>query len=115
MSLERINYSLAGDSSLELHVYLDRNEKSWFKAKEIAIFMGYGDADRDIQKHVSAYNQLAWRDISSDDAFWESSTVFVNGSGLQQLMLRSKSPGKLQMCFRQFTKRARTLPIPRTI
>lgn len=95
MSLERKQFFL-GNTSLDLLIYTDKELNPWFKAKEVAVFLGYKDTNDAIRKHVFNSNKLSWNDTPAihrglaSSANWQANTIFINEAGLYQLMFRSK-------------------------
>lgn len=86
-----------GDSTLVLTIYV-KNGDPWFKAKEIALFLGYGDPGQAIRKRIHADNKISWIDLHADGgdfetpSNWQPNTVFIDKFGFHQLLLRSKLP-----------------------
>lgn len=98
MSLERRSFSL-GDASLKLYIFIDGNNVPWFKAREIAVFVGYRDGDYAIRAHVADTNKLPWWKLMSGGgdppeipSNWQPTTIFISEAGLYELMLSSKLP-----------------------
>lgn len=77
-SLERRNYSF-GDSSLELYIYVDENQNPWFKAKEVAVFLGYADADLNVRpENILSWSKLAIPSLRCEietTAHWHPNTA----------------------------------------
>lgn len=97
MSLERKQFAL-GNLSLDLFIYTDKEQTPWFKAKEVAVFLGYKDADKAIRTHVFNCNKISWiglppfQRVSEKPVYWKPNTVFIKEPGLYQLMMKSKLP-----------------------
>lgn len=95
MSLDRRNFVI-DNTSLELYIYIDEENNPWFKAKEIAKFLGYVNSTKAIQDNVSEFNKIMWFKIPSTTlqpeipSNWHPNTIFINEAGLYELMLRSK-------------------------
>jgi prophage antirepressor-like protein len=88
-----------------LWIYITKLNKPWFKAKEIAGFLGYKWEAQAIAKNVSQFNKRVWNDLIDEDggcsdrpphdtpSNWQPYTVFISEAGLYQLMMKSKLPG----------------------
>lgn len=63
------------------------NEEPWFVGKDVAIALGYTDADQALRKHVDADDKLT-RQI--DGTGQKRSMTVINESGLYSLILSSK-------------------------
>nr|QKN22484.1 putative protein 30 [Drosophila-associated filamentous virus] len=104
MSLTRRTYNLCG-ITYELYVYTAQDNIPWFKAKEIAILLGYTDVRRSYQ-NIEDADKRQWSDLyNNDPGFavprnWQPTTIFINENGLYQLMLRCRRPEAEQ--FRQW-------------
>lgn len=85
-SLQCRTFSLSGNR-LELYIYMDGNYAPWFRAKEVARFLGYLDFHKAIRKHVYSGNKITW-----DPACPE--VIFINEAGMYELMFNSKLPNK---------------------
>lgn len=57
MSLERKVYSL-GEKSFEIYIYIDEPRNPWFKAREVALALGYVKTANAIQKHVENEDKI---------------------------------------------------------
>lgn len=103
------DYSMA-DKIFNLYIIVDTIGQIWFKAKEIAEILNYNKPTDAINYNVCETDKCNWSDIRSnvngqwsggnvtsspsdvDTSSWHPSTIFINESGLYQLMLRSKKP-----------------------
>lgn len=100
MSLVRKFFTLE-KSDIELWIYVDQQDNPWFKAKEVAAFLGYKWEAQAISNNVSSFNKRSWNDLWSRStgpypetpSNWQPNTIFINEPGLYQLMMRSKLPG----------------------
>lgn len=99
-SLQRRTFIFA-DTRLELFIYCDKNHQPWFKAKEIALFMGYQDSTQAIRAHIFSNNKIEWCKLTATDTSipfncqWPHA-IFINEPGLYQLTMRSKLPSMLK-------------------
>ena len=46
------------DLEIELTSYIDSKQNVWFRGKDIAKILGYGDTNQAIRKHVSEENKM---------------------------------------------------------
>lgn len=96
--LHHRTYSFNGVDTLELYIFIDDENVFWFKADDIAIFMGKSSSISDgVLTIVWDKNKLPWsvlllllapafRDISGH---WKSDEIFINETGLHQLLSKS--------------------------
>lgn len=96
MALSKQHYSL-GEKQLELWIYVDGDNNPWFKAKDVAAFLGYKDTDYAIRSHVSEGDKKNWNEIQGPrdvetPSNWHPRTILINESGLYQLIFKCKLP-----------------------
>nr|WUR10816.1 bro-d [Calliteara abietis nucleopolyhedrovirus] len=98
MSLVRKSYSLTADKSFEIYIFVDEEGAPWFKAKEVAFVLGYSDSDKAIRMHVESGDKLQWNEVPTKmrglktPSNWQPKTIFINESGLYDLVWHSKMP-----------------------
>nr|WUR10814.1 bro [Calliteara abietis nucleopolyhedrovirus] len=98
MSLVRKSYSLTADKSFEIYIFVDEEGAPWFKAKEVAFVLGYSDSDQAIRMHVESSDKIQWGEVPSKKrglktpSNWQPKTIFINESGLYDLVWHSKMP-----------------------
>ena len=46
------------DLGIELTSYIDNKQNIWFRGKDVATILGYGDTDKAIRRHVSIENKM---------------------------------------------------------
>lgn len=77
-----------------IDIILDKNNKQWFKAKDIAKILEYSDTKQAIRQHVSQEDRkkrINLRPLESIDLTYnEKNTIFINKIGLHSLILSSK-------------------------
>ncbi|AJP09119.1 anti-repressor Ant [Heliothis virescens ascovirus 3f] len=98
MSIVKRTYSINGDKSLEVHIFICSDNTLLFKAKDAAEAAGFKDTDDAIRNHVDDEDKVAWckvparrRDLVTLSN-WQPKTIFINESGLYSLMLATKKP-----------------------
>ena len=80
------------NTSFELINYGTNNEP-YFKAKQIATFLGYIDTTQAIRKHVWDLNKTTLLGgVKTTPPNIQSNTIFLNEAGLYQLIFNSKLP-----------------------
>lgn len=94
MSSERKQFIL-GDVSLELNIFIDGNQNPWFRAMEIAEFLGYVNSRKAIIDNVHELNKCILNKLVIDGSCelpfnWKPYNIFINEPGLHQLMTKSK-------------------------
>nr|WUR10815.1 bro-d [Calliteara abietis nucleopolyhedrovirus] len=99
MSLVRKAYSLTADKSFEIYIFVDEDEAPWFKAKEVALVLGYVKTRNAIEKHVENKDKHEWNKLEAQlrgplktPSNWQPKTIFINESGLYDLVWHSKMP-----------------------
>lgn len=96
MSLEKREYYLA-DNIYEIYILIEENGTFWFKANEIAQILQYSNINDAILKHVKEYYRQPFYKLNYTlklqvPGYWKPHTIFINESGLYQLMFNSKKP-----------------------
>lgn len=92
--------SLFNNESLNVIIktIVDNNDVIWFRAKDIALFLGYSDTKRTIQLHVDSefkkqLYQIEYSSIGVNNTPMKASTknaIYINEQGLYQLIFASK-------------------------
>lgn len=74
------------DSNHSIYIYVDSQQNAWYSLNEIIPILGY--IDDSFQKHLYSAHKCSWKDLKGDGIL-NNSTMFVNESGLFQLMFRT--------------------------
>ena len=67
-------------------------DKFWFKAHEIAVFLGYQNPEQAIRNLVPSEAQKGWDELKwciSASSDWNPNTVLISEGGLYRLLCRS--------------------------
>lgn len=110
MSLEKKSYTL-NNQEYDLFIYIDLHNNLWFKAKEVALILQYANTNKAIDNNVDNCDCCYWENLMerilntplATPSNWQPKTVFINESGLYQLMLRSQKPEAI--AFRRWVTR----------
>ncbi|AFV50414.1 Bro20 [Heliothis virescens ascovirus 3g] len=98
MSIVKRTYSIHGEKSFEIYIFMCSDNTPLFKAKDAAEAVGFRDTDDAIRKHVDDEDKITWCKIPAirrglvTPSNWHPKTIFINESGLYSLMLATKKP-----------------------
>ena len=78
---------------------IEINHKFWFKARDIAVFLGYKDPDKAVRNNIPTESRKQWDELRphlGSGAFlppnWQPHTVMISEGGLYRLICRSTKP-----------------------
>lgn len=113
MSLVKKTFTFNNEINLDCWIYivsnLDNNKEFWFKAKDIATYLGYKKSKDAISNNVDKKWQRLWSEFTTTSngslhvlnigepsqmapSNWQPHTVFISEPGLYALVMRSKKP-----------------------
>lgn len=94
MSFDRLFNKIFKHKNQKLLVVFDRNDKVWFKAKDIALMLKYKKTDEAIRKNVNRKEKIYVKKLKFvvRPKGIPNRTIFINESGLYSLMLGSRLP-----------------------
>lgn len=87
-------------------VIKDENGEYFYKGKDIALLLEYGDTKGALQRHVSENYKKSYADMWSGNhatSKIDPKTIFIDDSGLFQLISRSKKP-QSELLWKKITK-----------
>jgi prophage antirepressor-like protein len=78
----------------EIFIVVDKNNQIWFKLKDIVKLLGYNDHSRTVSR-INISNKFKFKDIKVLPSMaiplnFQSSTIFIDESGLYKLLTNSK-------------------------
>lgn len=87
----------AGENKFDVWIYVDENQVPWFKAKDVALALGYVNCEQSIRKNVDEENKCETEtrygvaDLKLPPN-WQPTTILINEAGVYDLILASKKP-----------------------
>jgi prophage antirepressor-like protein len=98
--MEQINLFTNELLNIHIETVIDINDVIWFRAKAIAIYLGYSDTINAIKQNVKDKYKIKLNDIIIDNRGGESpprkpnetNSIYINECGLYELVFKSKLP-----------------------
>lgn len=107
MSLEVREYCMAGGPQVPIYIFRAEDGQIWFKGKECANILEYGNSKKAIANNVDDDDTIEWRGLKQNYTHLPTNlqpqTIFINESGLYQLVMRSRK--KQAVPFRNWVTR----------
>jgi anti-repressor protein len=83
----------------EINTYKDNRDVVWFKGKDVASILGYAASNekKSIRKYVQDEDRITWKQLKlrgskMDPLKQDPQTVFIDESGVNSLVMKSKKP-----------------------
>lgn len=115
MALQKFDFAIDEKIIITITSIKDDYNNTWFKGKEVAQYLHYGNTNRAIIEHVELVDKSTYSDlnINKKKKTFQPRTIFINEIGLCALIKNSKKP-EAQL-FEQWIDRVVKPSILRTI